>query len=544
MLRKRGVSLNQNEIEFNLLDEPWIRIQMPDLQVQEVSLTDALLNAHQYKDLAGETPTQNIAILRVLLAVMHTVFGRMDVDGTEISITDHHSAVTRWASIWNMNCLPETPIKIYLCSQHDQFWLFHPEHPFWQVPAAIIGTYYSAAKLNGEMMESENKSRLFLPRLNQVKDGLSYAEAARWILHVNGYDDTSAKPKGKGLPSPGAGYLGKIGPFIAKGKNLFETLMLNFVLLRDGVELWNENHPVWERPIPKADERTEITVPNNPAELLTLQSRRLLLKRDNHRVIGYFLLGGDFFVRENAFVEQMTVWRPVTTKKNSEVIDYYLPRQHDDSKQMWRDFTAFFVRTETQHQPGIILWLEKLKSKKILPKSLIFYFYIVGIKYGDKDFFVTDIFSDSLSIHSGIITELGFTWQKDIEKEVNRCDCLAVEIGNLANNLALAAGNDAKIARDDAKKLFYSRVDIPFRRWLHSLDPESNNCDPETAVDDWCKTVKSIALNLGKELVNNTGKNAFVGRMVTIKTNGREVTKHYSSPEAFNWFVYNLKKHF
>ena len=34
------------EVEFNLLEEPWIRVLCPDCTVQEVSLTQALLHAH------------------------------------------------------------------------------------------------------------------------------------------------------------------------------------------------------------------------------------------------------------------------------------------------------------------------------------------------------------------------------------------------------------------------------------------------------------------------------------------------------------------
>ena len=36
------------EIEFNLLTEPWVRVRLPDNTVQEVSLTDALVHAQEY----------------------------------------------------------------------------------------------------------------------------------------------------------------------------------------------------------------------------------------------------------------------------------------------------------------------------------------------------------------------------------------------------------------------------------------------------------------------------------------------------------------
>ncbi len=60
--------------------------------------------------------------------------------------------------------------------------------------------------------------------------------------------------------------------------------MLNLTLLRDSRECWGESKPCWELEAPKSAERTEICCPDNPAQLLTLQSRRLLLHRTGERM--------------------------------------------------------------------------------------------------------------------------------------------------------------------------------------------------------------------------------------------------------------------
>ena len=197
------------EIEFNLLTEPWVRVRRPDNTVQEVSLTDALLHAQDYVDLAGEMPTQDAAMLRLLLAVLFTVFSRVNVEGEPEPFEEEDDALARWGDLWQLGHFPEQPLRDYLEQWKDRFWLFHPTHPFWQVPGAAIGTEYNAAKLNGEMSESSNKLRLFPLYAGAGKSQLTYAQAARWLLCVNGYDDTSAKPKEKGLPSVGAGWLGR-----------------------------------------------------------------------------------------------------------------------------------------------------------------------------------------------------------------------------------------------------------------------------------------------------------------------------------------------
>ena len=84
------------EIEFNLLTEPWIRVRLRDNTVREVSLTEALVSAQDYVDLAGEMPTQNAAVLRLLLAVLFTVFSRVDAKGAPRPLMQSDDALERW----------------------------------------------------------------------------------------------------------------------------------------------------------------------------------------------------------------------------------------------------------------------------------------------------------------------------------------------------------------------------------------------------------------------------------------------------------------
>ena len=62
------------ETEFNLLDEGWILARKDDCTVDALSLTDAILRSHEYSGLSGELPTQDVSVLRLMLAVLHTVF--------------------------------------------------------------------------------------------------------------------------------------------------------------------------------------------------------------------------------------------------------------------------------------------------------------------------------------------------------------------------------------------------------------------------------------------------------------------------------------
>ena len=526
--------------EFNLLDENWVRVITPECEIKEVSLTDAIVHSHEYSGLCGELPTQDVAVMRLLLAVLHTVFSRVNEDGEPAPLEDPDEALERWKAIWDMGHIPENPVRDYLESQHEKFWLFHPERPFYQVPEAKIGTEYGAAKLNGELSESSNKLRLFTAYSGEKKSKLPYSEAARWLLYVNAYDDTSAKPKGKNLPSPGAGWLGKLGLITAEGRNLFETLMLNFVMLKDGKELWGEEKPAWELEKAKAAERSEIALPDNPAELHTLQSRRLLLVRKDGMVTGYYLLGGDFFNKEMAFAEQMTIWSPIrATTKDKSVIGFK-PCRHDSSKQMWREFPTAFPAEEKgeKHTPGIVSWISELKAYELLDDEQLIKFCTSSAQYGDKDFFISDVFSDSLSFHKKLLEEANDGWRSAIADEVAKCDQLATAVHHLANDIDAAMGEDEGKAYVNAKEQLYFRIDIPFRKWLESISSEWGTKESEADRKRWRETAQRIAIALGEEMVANAGESAFTGRMIKDDKN----TRYYSSAKALLNFKYNVRK--
>ena len=81
--------MEELEKEFNLLDEPWIVVRTTGNVTKEVSILDLFAHAHEYRGLAGELPTQDIAVMRLLLAVMHAAFVTEDIE-------DRDDAVELW----------------------------------------------------------------------------------------------------------------------------------------------------------------------------------------------------------------------------------------------------------------------------------------------------------------------------------------------------------------------------------------------------------------------------------------------------------------
>lgn len=536
-----------NEKEFNLLEEPWILVIDDRCHTKEVSLIELFGNAHLYKDLCGELPTQDFAVMRLLLAVLHTVFSRYDPDGEESPLNDPDDALDRWKALWEAGRFPAEVITDYLESQRENFYLFHPERPFYQCEKAKIGTEYSSAKLNGNLSESSNKVRLFPTASGKAKNELSFSEAARWLIYVNAYDDTSAKPSSEAkklsekLPSPGAGWLGKLGLIAVLGNNLFETLMLNLTVCTENGELFKKEKPIWEHEKIPDGERVQITLPDNLSALFTLQSRRLYLKREKQTVTGYCLLGGDFFEKENAFIEPMTVW----SKKDSKTSEQYTPRRHNASKQMWREFSTMIYQSGDVRLPGVISWVHTLKDKDLIEDCLLSV-KIASVQYGDKDFFVNNVFSDSLQMHASLLSEMNAEWQKAVINNIAFCDKIANKVWHLAKNINLAAGGDyvpkdsscsAAAFAERAKAEFYDRLDLPFRGWLCALDPETD--DAADREKEWRDQCLGIARTLGNELIGAVRTEAIFGRR--IKKEG-EKSETRSAAKAANWFLYELTK--
>lgn len=176
---------------------------------------------------------------------------------------------------------------------------------------------------------------------------------------------------------------------------------------------------------------------------------------------------------------------------------YYQPRRHDESKQMWRDFAAIADSRNGHRRPGVVNWVNTCKiSTPALKKNRVS-FRIASVQYGDKDFFVNHVFGDQLSFHAALLSETGAPAYERVLIEVTDCESAANTVGRLARNLYLAAGGHG-VGREAALKAqFFDMIDAPFRRWLAELDP----VELDACCIAWHDIARGTALQLGKMLI-------------------------------------------
>lgn len=520
--------------KFNLLREPWIKVIRHDGETAEVSLLDIFDQAPGILRLANELPTLDFAILRLLLAILHATFGKRKGGYVELPQApgqpkDARALLQRWQILWDKKAFPMEILESYLLEYEDRFWLFHPDRPFFQDPTLDDATQYDAAKLNAMISESANKTRLFALRSGEAKKTLSFAEAARWLLHLHGYDDKSSKKKPKGAPPISFGWLAELGLVAPIGNNLFETMMLNFALFQgEGDVLWGIEKPTWESDRPEAKERQPLPAPSNQSELLTLQSRLVLLIRSQDNVTDYLLRGGEFYPSPaEIWAEQMTTR---STNKKGEI---YV-KKHRRERLLWRDLSALLAAADGQNlRPGIVNWLARLTAYHLLDDRVLT-FSVASIDFDNKGNSTTEIFGDQISFSSRLLETRKQDWLPSILEQVSWTDRLVELLGELVRKIVTAAGaskSEASDRKKSAKEQGYFQLDIPFREWLLSVDPDGDE-EIEAALLRWQEEAKRIIFNLGEEVFEQAGQQAFVGRTVDKKI--------FSSPRAFNIFAASI----
>lgn len=125
--------------------------------------------------MANDLPTQDFAILRVLLAILQRAISPMlddldeDVEPAEV-----------WGRLWEASELPMDAIEAYLAKWRDRFDLFDPEHPFMQVPDLKTSKdeCLPVAKIIADVPDGD---RLFTSRSDYRLEYLTFAEGRHCV---------------------------------------------------------------------------------------------------------------------------------------------------------------------------------------------------------------------------------------------------------------------------------------------------------------------------------------------------------------------------
>jgi len=498
-------------ISFNLIDECWIPCLRKDGTRDELSLRDTLAQAHQLREICGDTPLETAALHRLLLAVLHRVFGPKER--------------ADWVALWERRGLgfDMQRLENYLLRTdiYPRFDLFHHQRPFFQSldPRVKDKSVISMVL----QMASGNNATLFDHHTEQVGVALTPAQAARALITSQAFgigglsglpDKFTDAPCAKGIV------------FFATGESAFETLVLNLVRYNEDEPIPSPNAddcPAWEMEDPFLPARN---YPRGYLDYLTWHNRRIWLYPE---------------VSDQGIIIRRMRWAP-GLRLESENIDplkqYIIDEQEgwrvlcfQPDRALWRDSAVLLRLSDRNKPPKIVAWLADLarRAPTVLEVTQQYRLMALGLAKdrASLDFMRAEslplpieyLANDTHVSHLSTALELA----EKTGKLLNRCafwlawliieatakDSQMGEISDVENELPidtrmktgrLAVKEGKKVKDTEAPKLYrlfesfgverlyWSQLEVHFYRLIQDLPG-----DPEAAKDKWRGHLKRVA---------------------------------------------------
>ena len=507
------------QVSFNLIDEPWILVVRSDGSLCTCSIREVLRSAHEIAEITGELPTQVPPIIRLLLAVLvRALDGPADLD--------------EWEQVWEQPRLPADRIDAYLDRWRDRFELFHPIHPFMQVPLDPEDRkkVTTAAKLLPHL-PSGNNVPLFYPFLDRQPPNLTPAEGARWLLHCHAWDTAAIKtgrthdPAAKAGKTTGnpVGTLGNTGVLIPLGHTLRETLLLNLVA-RQATQ--DDDLPVWERE--PLDVTWSVRAPTGVADLFTWASRRVTLipvvqPSKEASVCEVVVSAGDRFDRADLFgIEPHCSWRLQRGKAGKPPT--YLPRRHAIERRTWQGMTSLLASRPPDLLAGdlpedvaplALQWIATLRDSGVEGLPQLIEVFACGAEYGPQQAVVEEFVDDRLPLPVRALSAVDTSVAELLKACVGDVEWVEKLLAVIASGVYKSAGgrdgDQEKAARAAVVERFLHRVDREFRSLLASVAGAS---DLSAERAQWQRAVHRLAIQVAEEVLAEAPPAAYVGREI------------------------------
>jgi CRISPR system Cascade subunit CasA len=534
---------------FDLVSEPWLPVLRMDGTMEDVSLLGLFERAGELRRLVGDVPTQEMALLRMLLAILYDAL-------------DGPAELEDWEELW-FAADPFAAVPEYLRGLRHRFDLFDPERPFYQV-ADLRTVKGEIAPLERIVADVPVGDPFFAMRRPGV-ERLSYAEAARWLVHAHAYDTSGIKSAmvgdegrakaGKVYPL-GVGSLGSLGGIFAEGGSLRETLLLNLIPFEEapgepGTSGSGQDQPVWRRDrAPGAEADTTPDRPHGLRDLYTWQPRRIRLHAEGGAVTGVVLGYGDPLIMPSPWtLEPMSAWRrsEAQEKKQRRPL-VYMPRRHDPSRAAWRGLAALVPARQQatdiarRGEPaatlraGVTRWFTQVMSTSEIDPGKLVRLRLVGAVYGTQQSVVDEIVDDSVVLPVITLHGANPVYGATAVDAVQAAERAVGALGQLAANLARAAGSDPASPEAAARDLAFGALDGPYRAWLKNL---LGFPDLQTARREWQDTVRWHVLRLSQQLLDSAGPAADEGRLIDIPGQGKRLM---DAGRAEVWFRAQLNR--
>lgn len=495
---------------FDLTTQPWLPVVMADGRCVDVSLEQALLQAHDIVALALADPLEEAAVLRQALLP-----ACLDALGAPATVRE-------FGARWGSGVLDRMALTSYFQEHRHRFDLFSSTAPFAQV--AGLRTARNETKSVAVVLPAVpqgNNTPLFNGRTEDDPPVLGPAAAARALLVAHSWDtaaiksgavDDPAVAAGKTTGNP-TGLLGQLGLIIPLGATLFQTLLLSVPVLSEGFEPGDQ--PQWrsEPATPAWSRRSARGV----LDQLTWQSRRVRLVPElldgELAVQRVVLCAGDRLEPLSPDVEPHTAWRRVDAPAPGR--SPIAPRRHLPGRALWRGMAPLLStdrpNASGESTCGALAQLARLQRDGAVPEGLVLGVLAVGIQYGQQSAVVEEVFADRIPLP--VVALLGDNEVRELLLEAAQQVDAVRRAANLLDDHLRRAGGGEPVAWDRSPRLgdlLLHDVDPVFRRMLAGLRAEPARA-PEARVA-WTGQLRQLADDVARVAEGRVPPSAFAGR--------------------------------
>ena len=530
---------------FSLLTEPWIRCQSTDGDIHEVSIRDVFSDSRNLRIIRGESPAQDYAITRLLLAILWRAHARNRSRGAGTAF----EYVGWFETQWNLakSGHADDVVLDYLAGFDERFDLLDAKAPFMQV-ADLHTSKNVHSPLLRMIPEAEND--YFTMRAGGGRESISLAEAARWLIYLQAYDYSGIKSGavgdsrvkgGKGYPI-GTGWTGMTGGTLIIGPSLRHTLLLNTIA--DAITADGDSVP-WERTPDGPAERPH-PQPSGPADLATWQSRRVRLFCEGDRVTGVLVSNGDQIpdAGANVWGDPMTPYRYSKNKSKTDRPVFY-PKPWDTSRTMWRSLEPLMivegdpgtVEGQTAKRPQNIDQVAKLSSE--LRGENVFDWLdiqLVAVEYGTNSSVLETTLSTQLDVPVDLLKEGARAERRALLGTAQATNDAASALGSFCGQLLVAAGGEYSFQPAPTDMLL-ARLEPEFKQWLKDFDAErfSDLCR------QWQLKVRREVTREARIALEGAGPRALVGRPLS-QGDDESPSRIQSAGTAYAWLQHKLNE--
>lgn len=476
---------------FNLTDEPWIPCLFTgESRPRDVSIREALAEASSIQKLIDPSPLVTVALHRLLLAILHRVFGPETEDD--------------WVRLWDAGSFDASCLDSYLDAWRHRFDLFDDERPFYQTPGLSHSAATTSVKL-GHEFSAGNNPLLFDHSHDAEPTLLTPAGAARLLIAHHGFAIGGLIARLPGQPpSAEAAHLVKAAVMVATGENLFQTLMLNLVRLDgDAGDPFpfdsKQDAPTWEQDLQPPGTRDM----RGYLDLLTWQSRSILLipsATEPLRVPRAVIMSGSRMLPAISMAQRETMVAFSRREKPAANQDPEPPVGFRPERALWRDSVALIRRRNNDHRsPQTLRFITSLRQAGYLDDGLS-----VGLAaYGMS----SDRAKVFLWRHEELPLPLAYLGNDDLVAELGSGIAVAEAVGKVLRDAvwrlaqdALAPDGNADRARVTALcdalapgRGYWPALDVPFRHLMRALPASYESDQGAASKEDWSAAIRSAS---------------------------------------------------